>query len=162
MDIDHFLIENKALDVLDQNNITKPVVNAIKIAENVGFNIKEIDMSKEYADVAAFHDNKTRVIYVAAKDKPSRKLFSIAHELGHIFLGHQNYEVLFRIPNENGAYSKNEKEANSFAAHLLMPEFMVQEYLDKYSLTKVDYVKMSNIFGVPIVAMRDTLERLRA
>ena len=46
MDIDHFAIENKALDVLDRNNITKPVVNVAKIAENVGFSVKEIEMPK--------------------------------------------------------------------------------------------------------------------
>ena len=160
MDIDHFSIENKALDVLDRNNITKPVVNVAKIAENVGFSVKEIEMPKEYAGVAAFHDNAKKVIYVAVKDPPTRKMFSIAHELGHIFLGHKNYEVLFRIPKTEGTYPKNESEANSFAAHLLIPTFMVREYLDKYNLTKGDYVKMSNIFGVPVVAMKETLEYL--
>ncbi len=162
MDIDHFSIENKAWEVLDQNNIAKPVVDVTKIAKGIGFSVREITMPREYLDVAAFHDNTKKVIYVAAKDKPTRKLFSIAHELGHIFLGHKNYEVLFRIPNKEGAYPKNEKEANSFAAKLLMPEFMVREYLDKYNLTKGDYKKMSNIFGVPIVAMRETLEHLQS
>lgn len=162
MNIDHFSIENEAFRALDQNDITRPVVNVAKIAKNSGFSIKEIEMPKEYADVAAFHDNERKVIYVAAKDPPTRKLFSVAHELGHIFLGHKNYEVLFRITNEGKKYSTNEQEANSFAAHLLMPEFMVKEYLEKYNWNKGDYVKMSNIFGVPIVAMKETLERIRS
>ena len=39
-----------------------------------------------------------------------------------------------------------------------MPEFMVREYMEKYRLSKSDYKKMSEIFGVPIVAMKVRLE----
>ena len=120
--------------------------------------IKEINMSQDYYDVAGFYDKNNKIIYVAADDKPSRKLFTVAHELGHIFLGHMNYGVLFRVPRKEAAYTKEEKEANSFAASLLMPEFMVREYMDKYALSKRDYKKMSEIFGVPIVAMKVRLE----
>ena len=158
--VDHFKIENKALDILDQNNINEPVVDVVKIAEGMGIGVKEIPMPDGYSNVAAFYDKNKKTIYVEVADKASRKLFSIAHELGHVVLGHQTREVLFRIPVEGAAYSHAEREANSFAANLLMPEFMLKEYLDKYNLAKSDYVKMSEMFGVPIVAMRGALERL--
>ena len=52
-----------------------------------------------------------------------RDRFTIAHELGHLFLGHvDKYEVLYR----RGA-NELEYEANEFAANLLMPE---QEFRD--------------------------------
>jgi hypothetical protein len=43
-----------------------------------------------------------------------------------------------------------------------MPEFMVREYLEKYNLTKGDYVQMAKIFGVSYSGMKVTLERLRS
>lgn len=159
--VDHFSIENKALDVLDRFNISEPVVDVVKITEESGIKVKEVQMPEKYSDVAGFYNEAEKVIYVEINDKPVRKLFTIAHELGHIFLGHKNYDVLFRIPKENALYSKEEMEANSFAAHLLMPDFMVKDYLKKYNLTKGNYVEMSKIFGVPIVTAKMTLEHLR-
>jgi Zn-dependent peptidase ImmA (M78 family) len=158
MSIDHVKIENEALAILEANNITQPVVNVAQIAKERGIEIKEIEMPKDYSGVAGFFDKNKNIIYVDVTDKPVRKLFTIAHELGHIFLGHQNYNVLFRIPNKLAHYSKEEKEANSFASSLLMPEFMIREYMDKYNLSKSDYKTMSEIFGVPILAMKVRLE----
>ena len=160
-DVDHFSIQNKALDILERFNIDEPVVDVVKIAEESGIKVKEIQMPEKYSDVAGFYNEVEKVIYVELNDKPSRKLFTIAHELGHVFLGHKNYDLLFRIPKENASYSKEEQEANSFAASLLMPDFMVKEYLKKYDLTKGDYVEMSKMFGVPIVTARVNLEHLR-
>jgi len=160
MDIDHKRIENEALKVLEAYNVTKPVVDVRKIAKGAGYEIKEINMPDGYENVAGFHDEQKKTIYIAANDSPYRKLFTIAHELGHIFLGHPNYSVLFRITKKDGEYGKEEQEANSFAAHLLMPSFMVTTYLDKYNLSRSDYKIMADIFGVPMSSMQHTLEWL--
>ncbi len=160
MGIDYFTIENKALEILDTYGFTEPVINVAKIAKENKIEIEEVKMPEKYSGVAGFYNEKENIIYINTDDVPARKQFTIAHELGHIFLGHRNYGVLFRITHENAMYSKDEKEANSFAANLLMPEFMIIEYLKKYDFTKVDYMKMSKIFGVPIAAMKWRLERL--
>ena len=160
MNIDHNHIENEAFRVLEASNITEPVVDATKIASDAGYKIKEIDMPKGYEGIAGFCEKKQRTIYVNAKDHPARKLFTIAHELGHIFLGHTSYSVLYRIPRKDEHYPQEESEANSFAAHLLMPDFMVRKYLDKYNLSILDYKTMADIFGVPMSSMKHTLEWL--
>ncbi|HEV7702163.1 MAG TPA: ImmA/IrrE family metallo-endopeptidase [Candidatus Paceibacterota bacterium] len=157
-DVNHEKIENLALSILDSYNITEPVVDVTKIAKDKGIEIKEISMPTGYNEVAGFYDKDQKTIYIEASDKPSRKLFTIAHELGHIFLEHTNYGVLFRIPKKDANYIKEEKEANSFAANLLMPVNMVFDYMEKYNLSHSDYKKMSDIFGVPIVAMKMRLE----
>ena len=155
-------IERIAWDVLDNAGIEEPVVNAVEIAKKQNISVKEIEMPKEYSDVAGFYSEEEKIIYVAKDDKPVRKLFTVAHELGHYFLGHKNYSVLLRIPKADAVYSKEEKEANIFAADLLMPEFMVKEYLKKYDFSHSDYVKMSEIFGVPIQAMKNQLEYIKS
>lgn len=158
--IDHIYTERLALDALDQFDITDPVVDALKIAKGVGVAVEEIPMAGKLSNVAGFYDGKKKIIYLNKDDTPVRKQFSLAHELGHIFLQHKNYDALFRIPHKEALYSKEESEANSFAAKLLMPDFMIKEYLQKYNLTKGDYSTMAKIFGVPKSAMKHTLEHL--
>jgi len=46
-----------------------------------------------------------------------RKRFSVAHELGHLYLGHLHGNSSIALDTENF----DELEANTFAAHLLMP-----------------------------------------
>ena len=158
--VDHSKIQDKALDVLEQFGITEPVVDVLKIAQQSKIDIKEIKMPDKFFEVAGFYDKANRTIYVSELGPPQRKLFTIAHELGHIFLNHDNFSVRFRLPKENKEYPKEETEANSFAAHLLMPDHMIKEALYKYRLTRGDYVQMAKIFGVPVAAMRDTLTYL--
>jgi Zn-dependent peptidase ImmA (M78 family) len=161
MEIDQKQIENKALQILEAYDINKPVVDVAKIADGEGIKIKEINMPSEYKNVAGFYDKSSKIIYIEASDSPKRKLFSVAHELGHVFLGHQHTTVLYRITREDGEYSTEEKEANSFAAHLLMPDFMLRECMKKYNLYRSDYKIMADIFGVPISSMQYTLDFLK-
>lgn len=158
--IDHEAIARKALVVLDAYKISKPVVDVEKIASGEGYTIREIKMPEEHKNVAGFHDADKKIIYVAADDAPQRKLFTIAHELGHIFLNHPNYSVLYRITKKDNEYRAEESEANSFAAHLLMPRYMVRQYLNKYNIARTEVRTMADIFGVPVSAMQYTLDYL--
>jgi Zn-dependent peptidase ImmA (M78 family) len=159
--IDQNRIEIEAYKVLEAYKITRPVVDVGTIAKGEGIKIKEINMPSEYEGVAGFYNKEDRSIYLNKDDSPQRKLFSIAHELGHVFLKHKRTSVLFRIPREDTQYPQEEQEANSFAAHLLMPDFMVKEYLNKYNLSQSDYKIMASMFGVPISSMKHTLEWLK-
>lgn len=53
---------------------------------------------------------------IIATSKKARNRFSIAHQLGHLFLGHTNY-----------TNNQNDIDANEFAANLLMPK---KEFID--------------------------------
>jgi Zn-dependent peptidase ImmA (M78 family) len=61
---------------------------------------------------------------------PLARRFTIAHELGHLVLGHPT-QVPSRThsPGARGA-SIHELEANAFAAELLMPEYLLREKFD--------------------------------
>ncbi|MEK7128008.1 MAG: ImmA/IrrE family metallo-endopeptidase [Patescibacteria group bacterium] len=161
--IEHNKIEYKASQVLEAYNIIKPVVDVSKIAKGEGIEIKEISMPKGYHNVAGFYEKDKKIIYIEKTDSPQRKLFSIAHELGHVFLNHQHASVLYRITRGDDGlqYHEKESEANSFAAHLLIPEFMLRDYMRRYNLSKSDYEVLADIFGVPITSMRYTLEYLK-
>ncbi len=62
---------------------------------------------------------------------PVRQRFSIAHELGHFMLCHDNFFLDFSDPavyqlGEEQADKNAEVESNKFAAELLMPTDMIK------------------------------------
>ena len=97
-------------------------------------------------------------IYIEKKESPERQRFTIAHEIGHHYLGHlERSDNDYRITREdeiNKAQiifdrkgkdsSCDEKDANMFASELLMPKPLV-EYV--YNLL-FDVVKVATVFGV--------------
>lgn len=66
----------------------------------------------------------------ASISEETRKAFTIAHELGHLFLpGHDDYGICSTDVIESWAKNlrDREREANAFAAELLMPERVVAQ-----------------------------------
>lgn len=93
------------------------------------------DESSEYST-----NKEKREIRVNKYEPLVRQRFTIAHEIGHILLGHDG--ISYRDPN----YQKyndfikrmNEVNANSFAAELLMPEKLLRKALEK-TMSELNY-----------------------
>lgn len=85
-------------------------------------------------------DSDIRTIYVNILDPEFRQRFIIAHEIGHILLGHEG------ISHRDTSYTiykdlierMNEVSANGFAAELLMPEQLLRDALLD-TMTELDY-----------------------
>jgi Zn-dependent peptidase ImmA (M78 family) len=111
-------------------------------------------------------DNNKFIISVNKENAINRQVFTIAHELGHYFR-HQNWfeqhkiitekeeKILFNTfqkdqpQNYSNEEKQREKEANEFAAELLMPEEIVQQKWYEYKSVP----KMANYFGVSEISM---------
>ncbi len=98
------------------------------------------------------------VIKVNKFDASKRQRFTVAHELSH-FLFHRHEigsgvtdDVLYR----SNLSDAREVQANKFAAELLMPMPLVEEWLDRAATLKVsDPVEfLANKFNVSEAAMR--------
>ena len=152
------LAEEKAIGILEKYDIKEPIVPIFQIAQEEGITLKFINMPQELQDVAGFFDPKKKIIFVNKEDAPNRQTFTIAHELGHYILGHEpnEYGVLPRIPNLVETNPK-EKEANCFAANLLVPAKMLKEIIKKYNL-KPDAALLAEIFGVSEEVMKYRLK----
>lgn len=92
-------------------------------------------------------------IGVNASEGFRRKRFTIAHELGHFVL-HRNDigdgitdDALYR----SGLSSAKEREANRFAADLLMPQHLIMRVLHQGNH---DVASLANLFAVSEAAMR--------
>lgn len=140
-----------AYETLKKHGVISPPTPIIEITESCGLKIREVDFGKYSDRVAGFLNTKGNVIYVNKDDNEHRKAFTIAHELGHYLLHKKelaedpNLSILFRIPL--GAIDSNplEQEANAFAARILVPK----QILDEYRKKGIEEVAvLANIFGV--------------
>lgn len=123
-----------------------------------GFIIIQSQILKKY--------NTNKLIVVNLLDAPSRRRFTIAHELGHYVL-HRQHDVEMYAHRDAGQNNSIEREANIFASNVLMPKYLVQKELDNISF---DYwessydafliYKISNAFAVSEAAARVRLNEL--
>jgi Zn-dependent peptidase ImmA (M78 family) len=94
-----------------------------------------------------------REIWVNADDVPGRRRFTVAHELGHWVCqaGRGNPAPVFCRPQdlEDAADRALEREANVFAAELLMPEPALREEHDRLGAGE----QLARRFGVSELAL---------
>ena len=156
-------IKQKALKVLSDNYIIEPFVNVFDIANGEGISIEYRKMPQGNTDVSGFFDSKTNTIYVNVDNSIARRTYTVAHELGHYFLGHKPDEYgLYRRNNSySGTKKQKEKEADCFAANLLMPEDMIRKELKEYPFLKNSIQLLASRFGVSPSAMTYRLINLR-
>jgi Zn-dependent peptidase ImmA (M78 family) len=135
----HALVE----ELLAENKITEAPVSVSRIAKAKG---ARIFVKSLEGDLSGFlyRDNSNAVIGVNTKHSKTRQNFTIAHELGHLLLHdqeklHVDHEFRVRLRNDVSSQGTDEaeREANFFAASLLMPK----EFL-RNDLAEEDYVDL--------------------
>ncbi|WP_430933274.1 ImmA/IrrE family metallo-endopeptidase [Saccharicrinis sp. 156] len=161
-------IEQKAKEILSQLNIKKAPVPIEKIAKKIGLSIDKGIFGDTISGFLLTKENKN-IIAVKSTESEVRQRFTIAHELGH-YLFHSNKvddifisNVLFRNESSSTGEIRMEREANSFAAAILMPVDFIKEEIDKLDnrLTVEDAIKqLSKKFHVSEVAMTYRLTNL--
>ena len=116
-----------------------------------------------------FRKGTKAVIGVNALHPVTRQRFTVAHELGHFFLGHHGEffvdrkSLLFRDSKSERGTDKSEVDANKFAATLLMPERLVLAELKRMDALEDDREAMEKIadkFGVSVQALSIRLANL--
>lgn len=98
------------------------------------------------------------VIKVNKNDSARRQRFTVAHEIGHYLLHRDEIgdgitdDVLYR----SSLSDRREAQANRFAADLLMPQKLVDEWMDRARALKVDNVItfLADKFNVSEAAMK--------
>jgi hypothetical protein len=79
-----------------------------------------------------------------------RRNFTLAHEIGH-FIGHRYKQNVFQCSIENLNDFQNEgleKEANEFAAHLLMPADTVRQFDSEHVFSHESVSELAALHGV--------------
>ncbi|MBQ8255092.1 MAG: ImmA/IrrE family metallo-endopeptidase [Clostridia bacterium] len=81
------------------------------------------------------------ILYDDGVSNDGRRNWTIAHELGHVLLGHSDLT------------RSNEREADAFAAELLMPEAVIR-YLDRRDGEPITPDMMTNYFSASLTACK--------
>jgi len=158
---DYRRAEREAIKLLNQCDIVEPPVNPIKIAERIlNVPVRFVTFRPDESErISGFYDSEDDAIVVNREEFPLRQTFTIAHEMGHKVLHEEwarssEYQVLLRNPKDQNRDFR-EKEADAFAANLLMPRFMMDEYYDTLSSSQ-----LSRLFAVSVPAIQARLSFL--
>lgn len=162
--------------LLEKQGIEDAPVPVADMAGSLGI---EVRMEKVDDDLSGFlfrdMDARTAIIGVNSAHSENRVRFTIAHELGH-FLLHEGETVHFdgkrpgltlnlRGVEASMGTDDNEREANLFAAELLMPvKFLERDLRDDISDLMMDEDTLSNLakkYQVSVQALTFRLANLR-
>lgn len=143
------------------NGISYPENNLIDvaIALNAEVIVKNLDDEGIHIDGAIVRDKNNKdtdkakaTIFINSQRPDERKLFTLAHEIGHFLLGHNgtNFRIDRDIYKNKDVY---ETEANFFAAALLMPEKDVINFI----LSGMSAGEMAGIFNVSHSAAKNRI-----
>ena len=135
-------IEQLAKDLLTETNcFTYPPINVRQVAKQKDIDVVDFEFGDEVSGVLITENNKS-IIGVNPKDSHVRQRFTVAHELGHYKLGHQRngmfidtperYFTMFNFRNADSSTGEHlqEREANAFAAALLMPRELIYKVIE--------------------------------
>jgi len=148
------VVERKALEVLRRFGLGEPPVALEDICRAEGLAV----CSRPFDYVAGLfvNDDVFPVIVVNSRQPSTRQRFTVAHELGHYYLRHKRSSFA-----EPGGASRQERDAERFAANLLMPAAWVRRYWTTYGDNAENRVSIiAALFDVSRAALRVRLKEL--
>lgn len=110
-----------------------PIEEIIDVHPDITLKYEDLGINEAY--IKKISDNKYE-IGVNKHHHKNRQMFSIAHEYAHYLLHRDkidDMEVGEQILHRNADKNPIEKQANNFAAELLMPERLVMKALKKHN-----------------------------
>ncbi|MGC1782116.1 MAG: ImmA/IrrE family metallo-endopeptidase [Acidobacteriaceae bacterium] len=129
--------KSEAIKLLENNGIVRAPVPVDNLAKTLEIDVR-YSPGKEDVSGALIRNGKSVVIAVNSAQHENRQRFTIAHEIGHFLLHKgtkvhfdEDFRVNYRNALSSEATNRDEIEANSFAAELLMPESFLRKDLLK-------------------------------
>lgn len=132
-------IRKKAKEILRDHNLLDIPVDPLRVAKALGIKVMNAKFSEGNISGAIARRNTLTSIFLNAEDPPTRKRFSIAHEIGHYALhlktnedrdivdSEDNFRTVFEEREDWSQERRMEWEANFFAAELLMDEDLIKK-----------------------------------
>ena len=138
-------------------HIQIPIQDIHDVVIALGGRVEESVDTNMLSDSGIKKQDNGFIIYVSPSQSPVRRKYSIAYELGHLFL-HMGYKINPKLWNMQGnaAYYKADSslrnyQAYQFAEALFMPQKVYKEIMAQYTLgDKVEIAKIASYFGVSI------------
>lgn len=156
-------IEERATKLLREYEEYKLPVDVVTLAKSLGIALESRQLENEFSGFLVRRKNEHSIV-VNSRHAKVRQRFTVAHEIGHYFL-HSKKDVFIdgfvfhrNNPQPQGINYQEEREANSFAAGLLMPSNLVREYMEKHDPRS--FKEIAEEFEVSPQAMEYRLQNL--
>jgi IrrE N-terminal-like domain len=146
-----------AAQLLKKINYTNIPVDPVEIAIQRGIEVSEDD-AEGYTGMLLVVDGEALISVKRAIREPSRKRFTVAHELGHFTIpGHITArQTMYQCSDKDiscfGRSLNREVEANLFAAELLMPEEHFRKRVQHEDVSKPLLDDLCAEFGTSLTA----------
>lgn len=110
---------NAAWQILIDCHVTELPVRVVQLCRDIGVTVRRAPLPEGVDGQSMILDGQPIILY-RDTESTGRMRFTIAHELGHILLGHVGkYELVSREPSPQD--NPIEQAANVFASRLLAP-----------------------------------------
>lgn len=155
--------QKEAQRVLRHVKVATRPVNVESIAERLGAKVVKVDLDDKLCGML-HKEAGQHIIGVNSSHSVSRQRFTIAHEIGHLVM-HDHLisdlhvdksfsERLYRDGRSKTGEDKIEREANRFAAELLMPTELLHEDVSEVLIDLVEGPKeLAELYEVSEQAM---------
>lgn len=164
-------IESRAELLLTETNLLTAPVRVDLLARRLGLAVEPIELRDDISGVLVVNGEHGTIGY-NRQHHSVRQRFSIAHELGHYILHRDKMQlfidkgytaVAFRDQRSSSGELKQEREANAFAAAVLMPQNLIKEQVQRQELDWADgnvLNDLASLFEVSVQAMSFRLANL--
>lgn len=154
------IINKLTEEIISEYKIRIPITDIYDTVNRLGGSIEEKYELGTMVDGSIQKKDEGFVITVSPFISEGRKNFTVAHELGHLFLhmGYMTNEELWNEQEDEVYYRSGESaleyQANEFAAALLMPRKEYEEQLDKNTRDDniVNTAQIAEYFNVSVSA----------
>ena len=124
-------IRNSSWRCLIDHDIRTLPIDVLKVARTAGFHViknSSVDILLKGENGRSYYTgNKWHIIYDDSNPTDISR-FTIAHELGHIFLGHELKHINYSHIQQIAATPKSEIRADEFAIKFLCPACVLWKY----------------------------------
>jgi Zn-dependent peptidase ImmA (M78 family) len=162
----------RAAELIERFGVKTPPVPVERIAKQLGIVVRYSPFDDELSGMA-FLKEGAEIIGVNSNHHPNRQRYTLAHELGHICLHRLQLEKGVHVDqgsinslrrdlvSQDGT-DPLEREANAFAAELLMPKKLLAGALDDRMIDLDDdrLLALAKRFKVSLMALQYRLQRI--
>lgn len=139
-------VRNMVWKVLTQYQLFDFPIDTIELSERIGIEIRTAEtLPQNVYSVSLKKGNNIYILFQPSENEGTNR-FTIAHELGHILMGHTT---------EKGATPYQEEEANIFASRLLAPMIVIKHnHIESAE-------QLATFFGLSLEAAKIRFERYK-
>lgn len=149
-------VTKQTVDLLHKSGAYSIPVDLDAVAKHLKIRIVYDDFDDSVSGILVVKNGK-KVIGVNKRHHPNRQRFTIAHEIGHFVLHHRysrdpNNDIhidkkwaYFRAAMPGQIVDERERQANQFAAALLMPEQLVGKLIEQLNPNLSDDIDIARL-----------------